>query len=135
MPDTEELPNLRNIVQTQVAVTTVGTAGSAQGSAVTPSSLNGYLAEISVNYHASAPASTVLVITDTTTGRVILTLDATATDVTLYPRVQVHDEEGAAITGAYDKIPLYGSLTVTVTASNALTNAVVVTLKWEHSFV
>jgi hypothetical protein len=117
------------IAEYVVSVTTTGSAGSATGSADTPS-LDGEVIAVRLDYHASAPASTKVDIDEVGgSARKILNKAASATDVTHFPHQAVQDNTGAAITGGYERFLLDGrKLRVTVTLSNALTGAVVATI-------
>jgi hypothetical protein len=113
----------------RVAVTTTGSPGSATGTGDTPP-LFGFVDSITLDYHASAPATTTVDIDEVGGGaRKILDKAASATDVTHRPRAQGQDTTGADIAGFYDRIALVGRpLRVTVAASNALTDAIVATI-------
>jgi hypothetical protein len=111
----------------QVAVTTTGGAGAATGNAASIP-IDGFLLDVFIDYHASAPATTVVKVTD---GNSVELLDAPAgnTDLRYAPRKQICSDHGVD-TGLYDYHPIKGTLTVAVSASDALTNCVVVTLRW-----
>lgn len=106
-----------------VSVTTTGSAGSASGSGATAKPVNGALYAVYANYHASAPATTKLVIKDSA-GRTLWTGTAENggignTDALIVPRV------GPLQT---DLIPFAGrEITFEVSLSDALTGAVVFT--------
>lgn len=108
-------------------VTTTGSAGSATGTADSIP-LYGLLMAVHIDYHASAPATTTVDIDELSGGsRKLLDKAASATDVTHYPRVQVQDNTGAAISGAYEPFFLNGiPVRCSVAASDALTDAVIV---------
>jgi len=111
------------------SVTTVGGDGAATGTVVF-NDVHGFLLDIFNNWHTSAPASSVatLTYTDPSLGTIIA-CPATATDTLYAPRVATKDSAGAA-TGLYDLYPLNGTLTMTVTLSNALTAALVCTIRY-----
>lgn len=113
-----------------ISVTTTGAAGSATGTGT--GTAYGTLAGIVVNYHASAPATTTVVVKETINGvdRTLLSLSAGNTDGYYNPQSPTHAiSGGAAVASVYTPFRLSGSqITVTVAASNALTDAVQVTL-------
>lgn len=113
-----------------VRVTTTGSAGSASGSATTELPVRGLVMAIKVDYHASAPNTTTVNV-DEASGmqRRLLQKAASNTDAVHYPVVQQHDTTGTAITGQYTPVYVNGvRLSVSVGSSNALTDAVVVTI-------
>lgn len=121
---------MAEIVVERVAVTTTGSAGSAVGSA-SSGVLNGFLLDIYLDFHASAPAGT----TDTTVafadrGGNVWAIANSATDVLVAPRVKPVDNANAAITDANDRFALSGKLTVSVAQSDALTDCVVAYIRY-----
>ena len=86
----------------------------------------GYLHAVELDYHASAPATTTVVINENgTMARNLINAPAGNTDVTIYPVVQSQTIAGVALTGIYQKQYVSGnSLTVTVALSDALVGAV-----------
>lgn len=112
-----------------IPVTTVGAAGSATGTTTLGFVTKGLIDMVKVDYHASAPATTVVVLSESGgSGQTVLTAPASATDATFYPQRQNHTPAGAAIAADYDRFFITGKLLVTVTLSDALTNAVIVTV-------
>lgn len=110
-----------------VNVTTVGGAGSATGTA-TIEECHGFLLDVFLNWHASAPSSSVAKLTDEQSVE-LLDAGAGSTDKRYSPRVPTCDDQAVA-TGLYDLEPLDGDLTLTVTLSNALTNCLVATIRY-----
>ena len=122
----------------ELRVTTTGGDGVATGTATTPLAVSGKVWAVVLNYHASAPGATTdvnlymaLAPTD-----LILDYDDSATDVTLYPRKQVCEADGTALTfdGSYkitDYFVVHGKLTLAVAQCNALTDAVVAYIFYE----
>jgi formate-dependent nitrite reductase membrane component NrfD len=114
-----------------IKVTTTGAAGSATGSQT--GTAYGVLAGIVVKFHASAPNTTDVTITETVNGvaRNLLTLTNVNTSGYYNPQDAIHAVSGgAAIADMYMPFVLTGNtVTVSVAGSNALTNAVEVTLK------
>ena len=114
-----------------VEVNTTGVAGSATGNKTSDWELQPCVLDaIKVDYHASAPATTVLVVSEAGgLGRTLLTLTATATDGVFYLKHAVHDEAGAVVNGLKEPYVIEGKITVTVTLSNALVPVATVTLQ------
>lgn len=113
----------------RVDVTTTGTAGSAVGSGQTLP-LPGVLGFIQVDYHASAPGTTDVTISEAGgPQRTILTLTNRNTDGIFYPNVSFTDGTGAAYaTASYGAWVLANTpITVSVAGCDALTDAVKVT--------
>ncbi len=123
----------------RVAVTTTGSAGSATGAENTTQPISGKILKIRFDYHASAPASTDVTITErvgSTDWETICTETDSATDVTRYPRKAVEDNAESAVTydgtnEIYEPYVVDDYVRVAVAQSNALTNAVVVTIFYE----
>jgi len=111
----------------QVAITTTGSAGSATGSGATIP-IQGFLLDVFIDYHASAPATTDVTISDSTFGNVLVKSN-NATDIWLAPRKDTVDS-AAAFTGGYDLIPINSSLTIAVAQADALTDCVIVTVRF-----
>ncbi len=114
-----------------IPVTTSGSAGVATGSAQSDI-IRGWLLDVHFDFNASAPntTDTTLAYADGPQGT-ILTLSNTATDVLHMPLKQASDSAGAAITGVYGAWPVNGRLSVSVAGCDALTNAVVATLRFK----
>ncbi|NJD58679.1 MAG: hypothetical protein C3F13_18055 [Anaerolineales bacterium] len=118
---------MNQISQETVTITTTGGDGAATGSGTTIP-INGLLLDVFLNYHASAPATTDVTISDSVFGN-LLVKSNNATDIWLAPRKQTCD--GAAVdTGLYDLIPVHGQLTIAVAGANALTGCLVATIRW-----
>lgn len=120
------------IRQEIVKVTTTGSAGSATGTSRSQA-LHGELMDIYIDYHASAPGAT----TDVTIafgerGGNILVVSNSATDALFHPRAKPVDNANAAITNAFDRFALNGTVTVSVAQSDALTDCVVVYLRYKR---
>lgn len=112
----------------ELAVSTVGVAGSATGSGIVSVPLSELVA-VHADYHASAPATTDLTIKSPgdPASVTILTLTNGNTDGWYYPKVQKHDNVGAAITGDYADPPVHGNLLAELAQCDPLSNAVVLT--------
>jgi hypothetical protein len=116
------------IVTTRIAVTTTGSVGSATGS-TTSDVLRGYLLDVHLDFHASAPATTDTTLAYATRGGNILVVTNSATDALLQPLKQSCDAAAAAITGVYNSYVLDDKVTVSLAGCDALTNAVVATIR------
>jgi len=88
----------------------------------------GFLLDVFLNYHASAPATTDVTISDPIFGN-LLVKSNNATDVWLAPRKQTCDP-AAADTGLYDFIPINSELTIAIAQADALTDCLVATIRW-----
>jgi hypothetical protein len=111
----------------KVSITTSGSAGAAVGTSDSIP-IMGFLLDVFLDYHASAPATTDVTIGDVNFGTFVVQSD-NEHDVWLAPRKATCDVAAAA-TGLYDLIPLNGPVTITIGHSDALTDCVVVTLRW-----
>ena len=124
------------IRETRIGVTTTGSGGSATGNAT--AGLHGVIDSIYVTYHASAPATTDVVITwldgAGATRETLWTKNNSVTAHVARPRVAVTDNANSP-TGAYDyySIPYGSNIKVAVTGCDALTDAVVVYAVIEES--
>jgi len=112
-----------------IKVSTTGSDASATGSKIVPLPYCEILAA-RMDFHASAPAST-----DTTLSSpgdpvsvTLLTITNSATDAWYYPSIQLDDNSGSAITGAYVPAIVHGNLLVELAGSDALTDALTLTL-------
>lgn len=115
---------MSEIVTLVVPVTTVGSAGSAAGSGST-GAIMGFLLDIYLDFHASAPATTDTTITLTGRGGNVLVVSNSVTDGLFAPRQKPVDNANAAITNAFDRFAITDGLTVTLAQCDALTNAVI----------
>ncbi len=129
------------IKKTRITVTTVGSDGSATGTGVSDVVIKGRIVRVDVNYHASAPGATTdltLAQTNEDLAANIVSLTDTATDVVVYPTVQLTDNAGTARTmdgtrPLVDYYPVSDTLTATVSQSNALTGAAVLEVYYEEN--
>lgn len=112
-----------------IRVTTTGSAGAAGGNAESQP-IAGEVVAVHVNYDPAAPATTTVDIDEVDgPARKILDKAASNVDVTHYPRQQMQDNTGAPVAGIYERFVLGGrKLKATVALSNALVDAVVVTV-------
>jgi hypothetical protein len=115
----------------QLRVTTVGSAGSATGSATTRMPVNGKIYAVHTDF-TTQPATTDTTLTSTLPTQTILTLTNTGTDALDYPRVLLQGATGADLTTVYDKFIVAGYLTVTVAQGDAITDGVIVTIYLER---
>ena len=123
----------------RIAVTTTGSAGSATGAANSTNTISGRILKVRLDFHASAPASTDVTITErigSTDWETIHTESNSGTDVTRYPRRAVDDAAENTVTydgtnEIYEPFVVDGYVRVAVAQSNALTDCVVVTVVYE----
>jgi hypothetical protein len=118
---------MSEIAVCRVAITTAGGAGAAVGSGTTIP-IMGFLLDVFLDYNAAAPATTDVTISDPVFGNVVVKSN-NATDIWIAPRKQTCDV-AAADTGLYDLVPLNGALTISVAQCDALTDALVATVRW-----
>ena len=113
----------------EIKVSTTGVAGSASGTTVLALPLCELVA-IYLDFHASAPATTDTTISSpgNPAALTLLTVSNSATDAWKYPSVNLHDNTGAAITGAYAPPIIHGNLSVALAQCDALTDALVATV-------
>ena len=112
-------------------MTTTGADGAATGTAYSDTPLNGELMALVVDWGATAPGATsdITVTVDADDNHPAVTLYSkadSATDVTVYPRVQNTTTAGVAIDASFDRIPVAGRIKVAVAGCNALAPAVTV---------
>ena len=128
------------IGQQTVQVDTTGIDGSAVGAANTPQPIWGKILKVRLNYHADAPATTDVTITErvgSTDWETIHTETNSKTDVTRYPRRAVEDNAEATVTydatnEIYDLFVVNGYVRVAVAQADALTGCVVVDIFYEE---
>ena len=111
-----------------VKITTTGADGVASGSEDL-GGLRGYLLDVYLDYHASAPGTTDVTISYKTRGGTILTKANNATDVLAAPRRQVQGNDGANLSGEYEMYPIDQDVTIAVAQANALAPCVTVYLR------
>ena len=111
-----------------VPVTTTGADGSATGSASVDTQF-GFLLDAYLDYGATAPNTTDVTIAHAGVWGNLLVVSDNATDGRYAPRSALVDTSAAAITGAYDYLPINGPLTVSVAQANALAPCVTVYLR------
>lgn len=108
-------------------VSLTGSAGSATGTA-TEGVPNGELVGLSIDVDASQPATLDLTLTASNGGisSTLFNRSNSAADLGwALVRAQCVDNTGAAITGVYDRYPVYGMLTLTAAQGNAGVNHVI----------
>lgn len=115
---------------TSGAITTTGSAGSATGSATIQVPAWGYLEWVYIDYHADAAATTDVTIAHASTppGGNILVRSNSKTDGLFYVRGSASSSAAAAITDSNVRVPVGGSITVSVAECDAVTGAVTVYL-------
>jgi len=111
-----------------IPVTTTGGDAAATGTGTLPHKLpkGSFITAIYVDYHASAPATTDVTITDDANpDQPILTLTDKNTDAWYYPTHAMHDNTGVD-TGQRGLFMSEGAISVAVAGCNALAPAVTV---------
>lgn len=113
----------------QGTITTTGSAGSATGLLRTPR-IRGHIEAITIDYHASAPATTNIYIDEIGgLGQEVVARTDSTTDVSGSLRVGAIDKAGSAISGSAVRYFIDDHvLEITVNDSNALAAAVVVSI-------
>lgn len=121
---------MSEIITKTCTITTTGTAGNATGSG-TIAGVNGFLLDIYLNFHASAPntTDTTIAYDEPDLGNVLVVANS-ATDGRYYPRAQACDAAGAPLAGVYEHLPISGGLSIAVAGCDALAGAVVVTVRY-----
>ena len=115
----------------RITLTTTGSAGSAVATETLTLGRPGFVRALAVDYHASAPATTDLVIkADSASGVTLFTAANTSTDIPAKPvGMPGMDEAGAAVAATdlgSGGFPFGTGLYFDVAQSDALTGAVVV---------
>jgi hypothetical protein len=118
---------MSQIAYETIKITTIGSAGSAVGSGDTVP-IQGFLLDVYLDYHASAPATTDITISDPVFGN-LLVVSNNKTDGKYAPREQTSDAAGAS-TGLYDLIPINSKLTISVAQADALTDCLTATIRY-----
>jgi len=124
----------------EIAVTTAGSDGSAVGAANSSRPINGKVQAIWFDFHASAPNTTDVTVTErvvTTDRQTVCVETSSKTDVMRYPRRAVEDNAEGTVTydgtnEIYEPYVIDGYIRVAVAQCNALTNAVVVTVLYDE---
>lgn len=111
-----------------VKVTTTGVAGSASGN-TDSDMIAGYLEDVYIDFHGSAPATTDVTISFKGRGGNVLATTNTVTDAFFAPRRTVVDNTNSPILNAYDKYAIWDKLNISVAQSDALTDAVTVYIR------
>ena len=93
--------------------------------------LDGFLLDVYLDFHASAPATTDTTIAyDEPDFGNVLVVTNSATDALYAPRKNTCDATGAAISGNYTMFPLNGGLTISLAQCDQLTAAVVAKVRY-----
>lgn len=120
---------MAELVTSVVKVTTTGSAGSASGNADSEV-INGWIENIFLDFHASAPATTDTTIAYKTRGGNILAVTNSATDALFHPRAKAVDNANAAITDSHDRFAVNDKVNVALAQCDALTDAVTAYILW-----
>jgi hypothetical protein len=122
-----------------IKVTTTGTAANATGAANSNAAISGHILALRIDYHASAPATTDVTITEhigSVDWQTIHVETSSATDVMRYPRRAVEDNAEATVTydgtnEIYEPYVVNGQIRVAVAQADALTDCVTVGVLYE----
>jgi hypothetical protein len=104
-----------------------GGAGVATANASTTHLLSGLVMAVYIKYNDSPPATTDIVVKTVGTSpaaptRTILSLTDAATDGWFQPRVNVHNQNGAAQSLVWDYIPMHDVVNVAIAQANDADN-------------
>ena len=114
---------MAEICQEVIKVTTTGSAGSATGD-TTGNALKGFLLDIYLDYHDSAPNTSDVTVSFAERGGNILVVENNATDGLYVPLKDTVDSAGAAISSVYDHFALNGRIKVAIAQADALVDCV-----------
>ena len=120
-----------------ISVTTTGSDAAATGTGYSKAAIVGKILALRLNYHASAPGTTDVTITENdSVAQTIHTETDSATDVMRYPRRAVEDNAEATVEysnnySIYEPYVTTNQIKVAVSGSNALTACVVVSVIYE----
>lgn len=121
-----------------ISVTTTGSDGSATGTGYSNAAVTGKILAIRLNYHASAPATTDVTITENNAVPQTIHVETnSATDVVRYPRRAVEDNAENTVTydgtnEIYEPYVVNDQIKVAVAGANALTDCVQVSVICEE---
>lgn len=101
-----------------VPVTPTGSAGSAAGDGRTDAGISGRLLAVHLEYAASTPATCDVTISAPGTTTNLLVVGNNATSGWYFPRRQMQDSTGAALTGIYEAVPIVDQIKVAVAQSD-----------------
>jgi hypothetical protein len=118
---------VNQICTQEIRITTTGEAGAATGTEYSIP-IQGFLLDVMVAYDGGAPATTDVSIQDQVFGD-ILVISNSNSDAKYSPRMQICDAAAAALP-LYDLVPVNGALRCLVGGSDAITDCVVITLRW-----
>ena len=118
------------IASERISVTTTGADAAATGSDTSTYALVGWLQDIYLDYHASAPATTDVTISFATRGGNILVVTNNATDGRYPVRDTPYFSDGSLMTDALVEVCLNDKITISVAGCNALTGAVVAYIQY-----
>ena len=113
-----------------ITVTTTGNAGVAAGTGTTDGFIRGHLHAIHLDYAGTLTTTTDITVSLASPAKTVMYKLNSVTDAWYYPEAQATGGDGAAISGAYDRMPINGRLVVAVGSSTAAASAVVATIWW-----
>lgn len=108
-----------------------GSSGSATATATSEDVVNGIILAVHLKYTDSPPVTTDVTVEEAfnSPAMPILKVSDTATDSWFHPMADVVDQEGGAMTGAAQKIPVCDKIKVSIAGANA-GDGVVVTVRY-----
>ena len=113
----------------QVVVTGTGTDGAVSASKRSSATLGGHIYAVHFDFPATVTNTTDITLSGASPALTIMALTDVYTTGWYYPEVQATGATGAAISGAYDRVPVDDRLTVT--AGQAMSGTIVTaTIKW-----
>lgn len=108
-----------------------GSSGSATAAATSDDVINGIILAVHLKYTDSPPVTTNVTLEEAVNSPAmpILKVSDAATDGWFYPMADVVDQEGGAVTGVAQQIPVCDKLKVSIAGANA-GDGVVVTVRY-----
>ncbi len=113
----------------EIVVTGTGSDGAATGSTRSSATIAGHIFAVHLDFPSNVTNTTDITISGASPALTIMALTNYYTDTWFYPEVQGTDSAGAAISGAYDRLPVDDRLTVSAAQSMSQT-VVTATVYW-----
>lgn len=125
----DSLTGMGNLYQDQWTVTVTGAAPSGSGSQAGPGGgVEGLLYGVHLDYGSGITTTTDVTLTVGSPEMTVFVKSDNATDGWFYPSVQLTGSTGSAVSGAYERFAVQGSLTAAVGQSS--TGTLTVTVLW-----
>ncbi len=131
-PQARGTTNYGAINQEQVTIITTGAPGAATGTGTTDGYIRGHVYAIHLDYAASLTTTTDVTVSLASPAKTVMYKLNSVTDAWYYPEAQATGGDGAAISGAYDRMPISGRLVVNIGSSTGTTTttALTATIWW-----